>query len=288
MSQASLDADFASLERMVVEYTLDNPGSLDSLVAHPSSSSSSTSGPVSIASTSSVSSSVSSVPTPPPTETELIETLKAQIKQGNIQTIMQQHEQNLHHPILTLVNGQMLRNLLIQIQKLKVDGSVAMHGIDKILKSQELVFGFVAASPAFVVLWYAGGIVRGLIRGSGNGLRGMLGLGGIRESKVEVLKSLNCVERLIDLRLIAISESKASGNITDGVDGGVVEISKDYHTEGLLYLELMNLKKLGLLILPLNLRSNWISDLNDLNCFDYRLKKLTLNRLWNTYGYYFR
>ncbi|GME77435.1 unnamed protein product [Ambrosiozyma monospora] len=131
--------------------------------------------------------------------------------------------------------------------------------------------------------------MRGLIRGSGSGLRGVLfGFGSVREGKVGVLKSLNCVERLIDLRIIAISE--ASGRVgTASVDGEVeVEVGKDYHTEGLLYLELINLKKLGLLILPTNLRSSWISDLNDLNCFDYQLKKLTLNRLWNTYGYYFR
>jgi nuclear-control-of-ATPase protein 2 len=42
---------------------------------------------------------------------------------------------------------------LIQVQKTKVDIEVAMDGIDKILQSQQLVFGLVAALPALAVTW---------------------------------------------------------------------------------------------------------------------------------------
>jgi hypothetical protein len=41
------------------------------------------------------------------------------------------------------VRGDLVRALLIQIQKTKVDVEVAISGIDTLLKSQELVFGWV-------------------------------------------------------------------------------------------------------------------------------------------------
>jgi len=42
---------------------------------------------------------------------------------------------------------------LIQIQKSKVDLELAMSGIDRLLKSQELLFGAVGIAPAFLILW---------------------------------------------------------------------------------------------------------------------------------------
>jgi nuclear-control-of-ATPase protein 2 len=44
------------------------------------------------------------------------------------------------------VRGDLVRALLIQIQKTKVDVEIAIGGIDALLKSQELVFGFATAS----------------------------------------------------------------------------------------------------------------------------------------------
>jgi nuclear control of ATPase protein 2 len=39
------------------------------------------------------------------------------------------------------IRGDLIRALLIQVQKTKVDVELAMSGIDTLLKSQELVFG---------------------------------------------------------------------------------------------------------------------------------------------------
>lgn len=38
--------------------------------------------------------------------------------------------------------GDLIRALLIQVQKTKVDVELAVSGIDALLKSQELVFGY--------------------------------------------------------------------------------------------------------------------------------------------------
>ena len=47
--------------------------------------------------------------------------------------------------------GNLASALLIQVQKTKVDVEVAMNGIDKILKSQELLFGFIGLTPGVLV-----------------------------------------------------------------------------------------------------------------------------------------
>ncbi|KAI6861670.1 hypothetical protein KC318_g20597 [Hortaea werneckii] len=53
------------------------------------------------------------------------------------------------------LRGNLIRALLIQIQKTKVDVEVAMGGIDSLLKSQELVFGFVGLTPGILVTYFA-------------------------------------------------------------------------------------------------------------------------------------
>ena len=40
------------------------------------------------------------------------------------------------------IRGNLVRALLIQVQKTKVDVELAVSGIDALLKSQELVFGY--------------------------------------------------------------------------------------------------------------------------------------------------
>ncbi|KAK9812896.1 hypothetical protein WJX72_005387 [[Myrmecia] bisecta] len=65
--------------------------------------------------------------------------------------MMQCYEDELKKPIRNLVNGQLARSLLIQVQKLKVDTESAMLEMDQILKANELSIALVAAVPAFLV-----------------------------------------------------------------------------------------------------------------------------------------
>ncbi|KAI7979829.1 hypothetical protein LOK49_Contig238G00005 [Camellia lanceoleosa] len=51
--------------------------------------------------------------------------------------------------ILSLVGGELVRALLIQIQKLKLDIDTAMLELDQILKANEINFAILAALPAF-------------------------------------------------------------------------------------------------------------------------------------------
>ncbi|KAL6718297.1 Nuclear control of ATPase protein 2 [Lecanora helva] len=117
MNKESLQGDRASLERMVVDFAVDNP-----------STSSGT----------------------PLTEAEISE-VRAKVKEGDLTPVLKAYEQDLRKPFIGTIKGDLVRALLIQIQKTKVDVEVAVGGIDNLLKSQELVFGFVGLTPGILV-----------------------------------------------------------------------------------------------------------------------------------------
>jgi len=107
MSKRSLEGDRESLERMVIDFAIDNPESANM------------------------------------TELDIAE-LRARVKEGDVTPVLKAYEQDLRKPFVGAVRGNLIRALLIQVQKTKVDIEVAMGGIDSLLKSQELLFGYVA------------------------------------------------------------------------------------------------------------------------------------------------
>lgn len=107
MSKKSLEGDRASLERMVVDFAIDRSGT-------------DTGGPLS--------------------ETD-IASIQSKVKEGDLTPVLRAYERDLRRPFMGTVRGDLIRALLIQIQKTKVDVEVAISGIDSLLKSQELVFG---------------------------------------------------------------------------------------------------------------------------------------------------
>lgn len=110
MSKNSLQADLASLERMVVDYA----------VRHPEYASS------------------GSTLTPAD-----LDQIRAGVKQGDLTLVLKAYERDVQKPLMGALRGDLITTLLIQIQKTKVDVEVAMSGIDSLLKSQQLVFAYV-------------------------------------------------------------------------------------------------------------------------------------------------
>ncbi|TKA65327.1 hypothetical protein B0A49_07261 [Cryomyces minteri] len=136
MSKRSLEGDRASLERMVVDFAVDNPEGARPL-----------------------------------NESE-IASIRAAVKEGDLTPVLKAYERDLAHPFTGTVRGNLIRALLIQIQKTKVDVEVAMGGIDALLKSQELVFGFVGLTPGVLVtvaVWRWLSSTLGSRRGSARG-----------------------------------------------------------------------------------------------------------------------
>ncbi|KAF1987212.1 NCA2-domain-containing protein [Aulographum hederae CBS 113979] len=152
MSKKSLEGDRASLERMVVDFAKDNPNGT-------------TMG-----------------------EAELAD-LKLKVKEGDLTPVLKAYEKDLQKPFVGTIRGNLVRALLIQIQKTKVDVEVAMGGIDSLLKSQELVFGFVGLTPGILVMI---GVSRWLSSMFGN--RAGLKRG---EKKGHMIKELRNIDRIL-------------------------------------------------------------------------------------------
>jgi nuclear-control-of-ATPase protein 2 len=119
MSRESLKGDRDSLERMVVDFAIDNATGRDPL-----------------------------------TETQISD-IRAKVKEGDLTPVLRAYERDLRKPLVGTVRGDLVRTLLIQVQKTKVDVEVAISGIDSLLKSQELVFGFVGLTPSILICYAA-------------------------------------------------------------------------------------------------------------------------------------
>ncbi|KAE8348405.1 ATP synthase regulation protein NCA2-domain-containing protein [Aspergillus coremiiformis] len=130
MSKNSLEADRSSLERMVVDFILDR----DEQKALD------------------------------------INSIANKVREGDLTPVLRAYEKDLRSPFVGTVRGDLIRALLIQIQKTKVDVEIAIGGIDALLKSQELVFGFVGLTPGILVSYASLRWVWGLF-GNRKGLR---------------------------------------------------------------------------------------------------------------------
>ncbi|PYI12116.1 ATP synthase regulation protein NCA2 [Aspergillus sclerotiicarbonarius CBS 121057] len=135
MSRNSLEADRASLERMVVDFVLDR--------CEPSTN-----------------------------DYDMFNThaITAKVREGDLTPVLKAYEKDLRSPFVGTVRGDLVRALLIQIQKTKVDVEIAIGGIDALLKSQELVFGFIGLTPGILVSYASLRWLYGLF-GSRKGLR---------------------------------------------------------------------------------------------------------------------
>lgn len=121
VSKRSLEGDRDSLERMVVEFAVDNPQNATGSKTKLS-------------------------------ETQIAD-IRARVKEGDLTPVLKAYERDLRSPFMGTVRGDLIRALLIQVQKTKVDVEVAIGGIDALLKSQELVFGFVGLTPGILVTY---------------------------------------------------------------------------------------------------------------------------------------
>ncbi|KAK9448219.1 ATP synthase regulation protein NCA2-domain-containing protein [Limtongia smithiae] len=255
VGRKSLEADMESLERMVVDFALDTT-------------------PI-----------VAGVPAPYTLSTTEIDAIRTGVREGDLSAVLKVYERELKSPLKNALRGELVRTLLIQVQKTKVDVEVAITGIDRLLKSQELVFGTVAALPSSVFVWFTASW--GARMYSGKGLRGQ------SEVKQRVVRTLGNVERMLTVRHGGSSSSSASGGSSSLHSGaGAGSPSGEwlsYTDHGLMLCELHVLRN-SLSIFPRELRDDWTRDLADLE--DLKLgtarQRYTIERIWRVYSKYFR
>ncbi|CAG8497925.1 5475_t:CDS:2 [Paraglomus brasilianum] len=113
MGKNSLKADLESLERMVIDFAKKNYNL---------------------------------------TEEQFAE-LAEEVREGDLSIVLRAYEIELQKPLRSVVQGKLLRTFLIQIQKTKVDLDTAMSALDKLLKSNELNFAFLAVGPSLFIVY---------------------------------------------------------------------------------------------------------------------------------------
>lgn len=230
MSRDSLKADRESLERMVVDFALDKPNAATG------------------------ESSVS--------ESQVAE-IRAKVREGDVTPILRAYEKDLRNPLRGTVRGDLVRTLLIQVQKTKVDIEVAMSGIDSLLKSQELVFGFVGLTPGILV---SIGVIQYL--------RGVLGgRKGFRENR----RAGKCVRVLRNIDRILSEATPSPNNLLS------------YKDHGLLVCEVHVLRQLAHGLLPADVKKDFLEDLDDLaNLKGIQSQTRALDRLRWAYSKWLR
>lgn len=204
MSRDSLRADRESLERMVVDFSIDKP--------HFASETGSV------------------------TDAQ-IEAIRAKVAEGDVTPVLRAFEKDLRSPFKGAVRGDLVRSLLIQVQKTKVDLEVAMTGIDSLLKSQELVFGFVGLTPGIFVSI-------SLFRYLG----GLFGRSGRRETRKagRAVRVMRNIDRIL-------SEARPTENNV-----------LSYKDHGLLLCEVHVLRSLSAKLMPRDIVREFLEDLGDL------------------------
>ncbi|KAM3449818.1 hypothetical protein MY3296_006595 [Beauveria thailandica] len=205
MSRDSLKADRESLERMVVEFAQDNP----QFVVEGSSI----------------------------TEAHVSE-IRRKVAEGDVTPVLRAYEKYLKKPLAGAMTGDLVRSLLIQVQKTKVDLEVAMTGIDSLLKSQELVFGFVGLTPGVLVSIGVFRYIHAMLGGrSGRQQSGTAG---------RAIRILRNIDRILS------DASPTDSNMLS------------YKDHGLLLCELHVLRSLTTTLLPRSVRPDFLEDLDDL------------------------
>lgn len=225
MSRDSLKADRESLERMVVDFAVDKPA-----LAGASA---------------------------PLTEPQIAD-IRAKVKEGDVTPVLKAFEQDLRQPFVGAVRGDLVRSLLIQVQKTKVDLEIAISGIDALLKSQELVFGFVGLTPGLLVSVAVLSYLRGMLLSNRRGVRRH----GERVGR--------CVRTLRNIDRIFSEATPSQNNLLSYKDHGL--LVTEVHI-------LRNLVRSGRLM-PREIEREFLEDLDDLaNVKGIQIQQRALERI---------
>ncbi|KAL8932886.1 MAG: hypothetical protein Q9216_006629 [Gyalolechia sp. 2 TL-2023] len=204
MSKKSLRGDQESLERMVVDFARDNSPTASGV---------------------------------PMDETELA-SVRAKVREGDLTPVLRAYEKDLRRPFVGTLRGELIRALLIQVQKTKVDVEVALGGIDALLKSQELVFGFVGLTPGILVCM---GLFRWL-SGVFGGRKGKLE----QKSRSRMIRLLRNIDRVLN------------GSVPS--NNGMLS----YKDHGMLLCEIHILRQSSHRVMPANVFAEFLEELNEL------------------------
>ncbi|KIO29387.1 hypothetical protein M407DRAFT_169623 [Tulasnella calospora MUT 4182] len=218
---------------------------------------------------------------------EQLEDLSTAVRQGDLTPVLRIYEHDIKSPLSSVLRGSLVRSLLIQIQKTKVDVDLALTGIDRLLQSQQLTFAFVGVAPSLAILYMFGGWFRSTLLGvSGKGR-----LGGLRRRE-STLIAIRRIERLLNnpgagmsSRTFTIAETPGSDS-----DAESPRMTSTPLTQGLLLLSVTHLRSYAMECLPArsSLQQAFLEDVEDLEDPKGKLTRedqlRVVDRMWRNYG----
>jgi hypothetical protein len=99
---------------------------------------------------------------------EFLSSLSGRVDRGDMSIVMHKYEYDVLHPWKGILSGSLVSGLLVQMQKLKVDGESAMLDMDRIMEQNEINFNVMAIMPAALMagcgLWTINRMVNNVIR----------------------------------------------------------------------------------------------------------------------------
>lgn len=230
MSRDSLKADRESLERMVIDFAIDKPSYAGDGTALTDAN---------------------------------ISEIRSKVAEGDVTPVLRAFEKGLKSPFVGTVRGDLVRSLLIQVQKTKVDLEVAMTGIDSLLKSQELVFGFVGLTPGVLVSIGIFQYLRGIF--------------GSRSGQQQGKKAGHAVRVLRNVDRILSEARPTENNVLS------------YKDHGLLLCEVHVLRNLATRLMPKDVGKEFLEDLDDLaNIKGIQVQARALERIRWAYAKWLR
>ncbi|KAI8583441.1 hypothetical protein K450DRAFT_223706 [Umbelopsis ramanniana AG] len=199
---------------------------------------------------------------------EQVAQLSSQVREGDLSSVLKAYEEAIKSPVKNAIRGDLIRTLLIQVQKTKVDVDLAMAALDKLLKSNELNFAFLAVAPSMILLWAVGAWIKGTWEKRTGVQVGKLGTP-MRDSLREVERVLNQADT---------RNKDKSGN----------GLKLSCEQQGLVLCEVHLLRSYARRLPQRNcIREKFIEDLRELENPNYNLEQRfrTIQRMARTWGF---
>ncbi|GJJ14492.1 hypothetical protein Clacol_008756 [Clathrus columnatus] len=128
----------------------------------------------------------------PQAYTPALDELTAQIMSGDLTPVLKIYESDLRSPLRSALTGSLIRSLLIQVQRMKVDLSTTLQSLDKLLHSQALTFALVGVAPSLVITYSFLSALRTFVIGANRRAR----FGGVKKRRA-VWSVMRRIERIL-------------------------------------------------------------------------------------------
>jgi hypothetical protein len=97
------------------------------------------------------------------TEEEFLSTLNQRAINEDMNIVMKCYQEELNSPIRSALLGDLIKGILIQVQKVKVDGEGLVIQIDQLMRQNQINFSILATIPAILLITFLSMLTKNII-----------------------------------------------------------------------------------------------------------------------------